>query len=416
MSRTRLLTLAAALVPVALLGAGGCSLLKRGATAPTPVPAPTAKPGPKLPAIDYAEVRPNELGSIPVIMYHEIKGTQNKSLTRSLADFQKDLEAMRQAGFYPVNLGDVANNNIDVPAGKSPIVLTFDDARPSQFQLIETPNAMKIDPNCAVGIMEAFHKKHPDDWPLRATFFVLPKSRLTTETFGQLGLGGQKMQYLIQQGMEIANHTTNHKSLRGMNAAQIQQEIGYANNQILRDAPDAKITVFAAPRGQFPRDKKLWQYLKKGTFEGKNYEHKLIMLAAWRPMPSPASKDFDSNEGMERIDSINGLNGVRDWIKKLTTGGTDISRYVSDGDPNVVSYPKSDERMANLKALKASGKLAYGYSAGGAGGPKPIVGSEFPTGERSIDTAPPGAKPIASDGAASADSGAPAKPISGTGG
>ncbi len=425
MSRTRLpalITLATA-VPVALLSLGGCSLLKRQAAAPTPAAA-TPKPGPELPKIDYAAVRPNELGRIPVIMYHEVKGKENKSLTRSVADFQKDLELMYEAGFYPVNLSDVANNNISVPAGKSPIVLTFDDGRQSQFNLIETPTTMKVDPDCALGILEAFNRKHPTDWPLRATFFVLPKSPKTMDTFGQLGLGGQKMQYLLQKGMEIGNHTTNHKTLRGMTAAQIQQEIGYANNQLLLDAPDAKIQVFAAPRGQFPSDKKLWPLLNKGTFEGKTYEHKLIMLAAWRPMPSPASTEFKPGIGMERIDSIDGLNGVRDWIKKLSSGGSVYQRYVSDGDPNVISYPKNEERLANVNALKAEGKLAYGYTAGGGiGGAKPIVGTEIPTEQRTIDTTPPGgSKPIITEGAGgatpatSADSGAPAKPISGTGG
>jgi hypothetical protein len=110
---------------------------------------------------------------------------------------------MYAAGFRPVNLSDVLDNAIDLPAGKSPIVLTFDDARKSQFHLIETDKAYKIDPDCAVGILDAFHKRH-SDWPMRATFFVLPKSRLTLEPFGQPGLGPQKMSYLSSRAWRSA--------------------------------------------------------------------------------------------------------------------------------------------------------------------------------------------------------------------
>jgi peptidoglycan/xylan/chitin deacetylase (PgdA/CDA1 family) len=182
-------------------------------------------------------------------MYHEIglKPDRNDpGLVRTPTQFRKDLQTLYDAGFLPVNLNDVATDSIDIPAGKSPVVLTFDDARGTQFKLIETNNAMKIDPDCAVGIMDAFHKEHPE-WAMRGTFFVLPKSKATIEPFAQPGLGNQKLAYLLEQGMEIGNHTTLHKSLRNMTPAQIQEEIGNANNTILAAAPGAKITAFAVP-------------------------------------------------------------------------------------------------------------------------------------------------------------------------
>ncbi len=371
------------------LSVAGCQLLSKPVAVATPEPKPTPKPGPQPPKIDYARVRPNELGRIPVIMYHEIKGTQNKNLVRSVADFRQDLELMYKAGFCPVNLSDVVNDNIDVPAGKSPIVLTFDDGRATQFKLVETPNNLKIDPDCAVGILEEFHKKHKD-WPLRGTFFVLPRSKSTLDTFGQVGMGAQKLGYLLDKGFEIGNHTTTHHSLRTMTPAQIQQEIGYANNTLLTDAPKAKIQVFAAPMGYFPRDKANLPYMLKGSFEGKPYEYKAAFKAAWRPIPSPVSKDWDPLK-LERIDSVNGLNGVRDWIEKLTTMSSGYPRYISDGDPNVISYPKGEDSQVNLGKIQAEGKLAYSYEPfGGVGGAKPIIGAE--SDETPTDTTPPGAK------------------------
>lgn len=362
--------------------------------APTPAPTPA---GPKAPDIDYAKVRPNELGVIPVIMYHEFK-EKNASLTRSTASFKQDLEVLRKNNFYPVNLSDVLNNRIDVPAGKSPVVLTFDDARETQFRLIETPDALKVDPKCAVGILEAFNKEH-EDWPLRATFFVLPKSKVTQDSFGQLGMGAQKMQYLVEKGMELGNHSTYHKSMRNMTPEQIQAEIGNAHKVILEQVPNAKIQVVALPMGQFPRNKANWKYLLKGTYQGVSYDYKAAMDAAWRPIYSPASKQYN-HARLERIDSIDGLNGIRDWVNKLSTAGGagGMLRYISDGDPNVISYPKGNDAEVNVALLKSQRKLANAYSPfGTGGGSKPIVGLGTP--KRIIDPSKEdeGEKPIVAE-------------------
>lgn len=381
----------------------GCQFFnrnKQASAAPTPVPTPA---GPQPPKIDWDTIRPNELGDIPVIMYHDVKGDKDdvRRLIRSVASFKKDLEVLYKNDFRPVNLSDVVNNSIDVPPGKHPVVLTFDDARGSQFQLIETATAQQVDPNSAVGLMEAFAKQNPD-WKLRATFFVLPKSKVTLEPFGQPGMGDAKMQYLIDKGMEIANHSTSHRDFRPYDAAKIQEELGYANNTLLAGVPKAKIETVALPMGRFPRDKKLWPYLLKGTYQGKTYEYKAAMLAAWRPIPSPASKKYNPLQ-LERIDSIDGLNGIRDWVKKLKNGSAPgHTIYISDGDPNVVSYPKANASLANTAKIKSEGKLAYAYDSA-SGGAKPIIGvgegakkEEQPA--DSVDTTPPGSKPITGAG------------------
>jgi Predicted xylanase/chitin deacetylase len=362
-----------ALCAVASVALSGClGLGKKTGEAPTPQPVATKTPGP--PDIDYAKIRPNELGKIPVIMYHEIGGkpyARDPALVRTVESFKKDLELLYEAGFRPVNMGDVLENNIDIPAGTSPVVITFDDARESQFRLIETENALKVDPNSAVGILTEFNKKHPD-WGLKATFFVLPKSPKTMAPFGQPGLGDQKLAYLVEKGFELGNHTTLHKSLARMPVAEIQKEIGFAHNEILRAVPNAKVQVLAVPMGIFPKDKANWKYLLQGTYEGKTYDYKAAMLAAYRPIPSPASKAFDPLR-LERIAPLDSdPNGLRNWIIKLKAAGGD--RYVSDGDPNVISYAKGRESEVAVERLKEQGKIVYAYAPfGTGGGAKPIV-------------------------------------------
>jgi hypothetical protein len=256
-------------------------------------------------------------------------------------------------------------------------VITFDDARGSQFKLVETDKELKIDPNCGVGILKAFHDQHAD-WPMKATFFVLPKSKVTLDAFGQPGLGNQKMAWLVENGFELGNHTTFHKSLRHMTPAQLQAEIGNANNRILEAVPNYKVETMAVPMGIFPRDKANWKYLTHGTYEGKTYDYKVAMLAAYRPMDPPGNKKFDPYR-LERIAPNDAdPNGLRNWIVKLSAANG--NRYVSDGDPNVISFPKGDEVEANVAALKNEGKVVNVYSPFGTGsGAKPIVMDSAPS-------------------------------------
>lgn len=361
----------------------------------------TAKPaGPVLPDIAKMAIKPNELGYIPVVMYHEIVPTPPKrdpgKMFRATAAFKKDLERMYAAGFRPVNLSDVVNDAIDIPAGMSPVVLTFDDGRESQFRLTETASALKVDPGCALGVLQAFAKTHPD-WRMRGTFFVLPKSETTKDVFGQTGLGPQKLAYLLDQGMEIGNHSVHHKDMSRMNAAQIQAEIGGAQNALMEAAPNAVIQTLALPMGKFPRDPALRKYLLAGTHAGKSYSYKAVMDASYRAVPSPAARLFDPSR-LERIGARDDRWGVRWWINELGRSSV-YPRYVSDGDPNVVSFPKDLEALANVPALQKQQKVANAYGGAGTsgGGTKPIIGAgdnAAPGAATTVTKKPAASKPI----------------------
>ncbi|MBC8143760.1 MAG: polysaccharide deacetylase family protein [Armatimonadetes bacterium] len=370
-----------ALLPVVALVATGCDAVKKlpfvgtkATPAPPVVRASVAPPPP--PQIDYAKVRPNELGKIPVVMYHDIGGIPPKredGLHRSVAAFEQDLKLLYDAGFRPVNMGDVLAGKIDVPAGKSPVVITFDDARESQFRLTETATEQRIDPQCGLGVLQAFHKKHKD-WGLKATFFALPKGPKTADAFKQVGKGDEKLQYLVANGFEIGNHSLNHRDMSRMTPAQIQAEIGGAHNSLMTAAPEAKIAVVALPMGKFPKDKANLKYLTAGTADGKSYAYEGAMLAAYRPVDSPFNKAFDPLR-MERIAPYDkDPNGLRNWIVKLSasSGG----RFVSDGDAQTVSYPQGEQAQVNTARIEKAGLRTNPYVPfGGTSGAKPIVGA-----------------------------------------
>lgn len=319
---------------------------------------------PQPPKLDLTKVQPDELGKIPVIMYHEIgKSGKNTSLDRNVASFEKDLQLLYDKGFYLVNAADIVHNKLDVPLGKSPVALTFDDARRTQVNLIQTNKGLQVDPKCALGILETFIKAHPD-WKLKATFFVLPKSKATNESFGQTGMGKEKIAYLIKNGCEVANHSVLHKSFASFTAAQVQAEIGEADKLITELNPEAKLETFALPMGKYPKNKALWPLLLKGTYNGHDYSYKAAFDAAWRPISSPSAKKYNPMR-LERVNSVEGLNGIRYWIEKLAAPGG--GRYISDGDLGWVSFPKSRESELARERVVAQGMQVNAYTAAAVG-------------------------------------------------
>ena len=88
----------------------------------------------------------NEAGHIPILMYHDITHKE-RYLGRSIEHFKHDLERLYAEGYRPVNVSDFMSNRMDVPAGCSPVVLTFDDSRRSQFKYLPDGS---LDPDCAM--------------------------------------------------------------------------------------------------------------------------------------------------------------------------------------------------------------------------------------------------------------------------
>ena len=103
----------------------------------------------------------NEMGQVLVLMYHLIDSEETE-WTRTPENFRKDIALLKAEGFYPVNVRDLASGNIDIPAGKSPVVITFDDSSPGQYRILDDGT---LDPDSAVGILQA--AVEAGDWASR---------------------------------------------------------------------------------------------------------------------------------------------------------------------------------------------------------------------------------------------------------
>ena len=62
-----------------------------------------------------------------ILEYHLIEEPEGR-WARTPANFRKDLERLREGGYRLVGLGDFLDGRIDLPAGTTPAVLTFDDS------------------------------------------------------------------------------------------------------------------------------------------------------------------------------------------------------------------------------------------------------------------------------------------------
>jgi peptidoglycan/xylan/chitin deacetylase (PgdA/CDA1 family) len=360
---------------VVLAAAPGCKKQAGQPAAALPPPPPP----PEISQIDLKSYKPNEAGAVMVLMYHDVlAGKPDNDLNRTPDSFRKDLEELYKRKYHPVNAIEFVTNTMDVPAGKTPVVLTFDDARMSQFKVVvSSEGSAKIDKDCAVGIMETFSKKHPD-WPLKATFFVLPKEGPNGDPFGQPESVSEKFEYLVSKGYEVANHTSTHASFRKIAPDKMKWELATAVKDIKAINPQAQMQTLALPYGHEP-PKALTPAVIEGESGGTEYENRAIFKAAWRPNLSPITKDDKSLHNQPNFTPFNPLaleRSVPDpkrakmagtfeyWLKWFDQNPSE--RYISDGNPKVAAIPESKKALVDRKRADKSGVRLQFYSLTGS--------------------------------------------------
>ncbi|HEX2166814.1 MAG TPA: polysaccharide deacetylase family protein [Longimicrobiales bacterium] len=288
------------------------------------------------------DVPPNELGRFPVVEYHLI-GDKEGRWTRTPENFRKDLELLYSRGYRPVSLRDLAARTIDLPAGTSPVVFTFDDASPGQFSYIEENGELRIDPNSAVGIWLDFAAEH-DGWENKAVFCMLSGAEAGRAFFGNKGIEGQKtewrhrkVKFLAEQGFELCNHTLWHATLsKYEDEAFVQEQIARLQLAVDSAVPGYRMRSMALPLGEWPKNRELARtgaWTDPATGITTTYEHDIVLLVAGGPARSPHDPEFDGMH-VRRVQVFGD-----ELVKTLDRLDRDGNRYVSDGDPDVIARP-----------------------------------------------------------------------------
>ena len=263
---------------------------------------------------------PNELGQVMVLMYHKIGDTES-DWVRTPENFHKDLLNLYKNGYRLINLLDYVKGDMDIEAGKSPVILTFDDSTQGQFNFIETDKGIILDPDCAVAILEDFCSQFPD-FGKGATFFIC-----YPYPFGQVNYIEDKFNFLVNNGYEIGNHTYSHVNLSEISNEDVKMEIALSalkTNEIL---PGYEVRSIALTYGQYPQEKDI---LVEGTFDDYSYYNEAVLLIGSNPSPSPFALDFDFT-GIPRIKASEldvDNQGLYDWIDYFEK----YPEYLSQGE------------------------------------------------------------------------------------
>lgn len=273
---------------------------------------------------------PNELGRVMVLEYHLI-GYPEDRWRRTPENFRKDMQMLYDNNFYPVSVHAIASGELDVPAGKTPFAMTFDDSSAGQFRYIEKDGNLVIDPNCALGIMEDFKKKYKD-FPLTATFYVLPAIKPTLRLFAQPEYKKQKLEWLQKNGYEIGNHTWYHAQLSKLSDTEAQKHLAMFVKEIREFIPDYEVKSLALPLGMHAKNRSLEE---SGEFEGIRYKHESVMLVGSATSVSPYSKKFNKL-GIQRVQAGEHTENPENFMKSQIKHNT---RFVSDGDSKTISAP-----------------------------------------------------------------------------
>ena len=270
---------------------------------------------------------PNELGRVMILEYHKIDRPEDR-WSRTPDNFRQDLETLYARGYRLQSLHALLDGRVSVPAGTTPVVLTFDDSSPGQFRYLDAEGGPRIDPDCAIGVLEAFIAAKPD-FGRAATFFVLPGASRPNRLFDQPAHEGTKLRWLVAQGYEIGNHTLWHANLGKYDETTVRAQIAEAQVWIQRHVPGYTLRALALPHGVYPKQV---GWVLKGVSKGTAYQHEAVLMVSGGAASSPFAKSFDPAP-LPRIQALE--SELSRWLVYFERHPDE--RFVSDGDPTTIT-------------------------------------------------------------------------------
>ena len=296
----------------------------------------------------------NELGKVPIMMYHGIRDLSDSDTkytggnvdkdgyNRTVESFRRDLEFYYSKGYRMIKLSDYINGKIDVPYGYSPIIITFDDGKENNIKVtgLDDNGNIIIDKNSAVGVLEEFKKKYPD-YNVTAIFFV------NQGLFEQPEYNEKILKWLVDNNYEVGNHTKNHDNFSKIDSSKTQEVVGYMYDKLNSIIGDKYSRIVALPFGSpYNKSHDNYKYILNGKYNGVEYTTEAALRVGWEPEVSPFSKEFDKTF-LKRCRAYDN-NGL-DFDIEMVFKNLEKNRYISDGDVNtiVTSHTNSDDINTN---------------------------------------------------------------------
>lgn len=359
----------------------------------SPAGTPVASPVSKIAELAELQkkVQADELGVVPVMMYHAF--TSDPSLAaeyvKTLEDFRSDLQWLYDHDFHVISVRTLLENRIDVPAGKHPVVLTFDDSLASQFLIDKGPDGTYTPrPASGVGVLESFFAKHPD-FGHTGFFAVVPNYCFSDSEIDEINAYATcdvKIAWLVAHGYEIGNHTLTHTDLGKSTPDQFAEEVGgtaqWIDERVTGPANMSRTLVL--PYGGRPDPKSnpdVFVMLRDGFwYQGQQIILNGVFNVGGGPAYSPSSSAWNAAD----LPRVNVDPSVLDyWFTQFTNG--DVILYTSDGNPDTVTVPNPVpdflENEFDPQVIADSGKQLVRYDTADVREPSAstITGSASPS-------------------------------------
>jgi peptidoglycan/xylan/chitin deacetylase (PgdA/CDA1 family) len=320
---------------------------------PTPaIVEPTRKP------VDYSLVQPNEIGEIPIVMFHnfveDLNETTDQEFTTSFEEFELLLETLYNEDYRLISMRDFIDHNIDIPPGKRPIVFTFDDGSAGQFNLIEENGKLVVNPKSAVGVMLKFHQRYPD-FGLKGIFYL--NMDLGEKTFAGAGNLKERLEILLSYGFEAGNHSWGHFNFEtSTSKQQIYEKLGKNEKCFNEITNGLSFYSLALPfGGRAPEH--LSDAMVSGQFEGVSFNNETIMAVGYLPSVPSIHVDYDPAY-VRRIRAAGKIDIKFDlnyWLPLMT----ESRMYISDGDPGTIAVPAGKEDLVVTERLNGKKLVIY---------------------------------------------------------
>ncbi len=309
------------------------------------LPTPTLEPAPVV-------VDANELGRIPIYMYHAFVFNEENTdeWTITFDEFRAQLDWLYANDFVAVGVNAMLDREFDIPAGKKPVILTFDDANQAQFGLQQAPDGeYQVHPDTAVGVLEEYREAYPG-FIQSAFFAVLPYNCFAGDD--DPSTCEERLQWLVEHGYEIGNHTRGHQNLSQADDILIKEEIlepiAWFDERI--EGPNNLSEVLVLPFGMYPAEDYQVDWLFEGFWHyGEYFVPSLVLEVGGGPSRSPYHEEWRTN--LPRINTDPEI--FWGWAERIESGEVDL--FVSDGELEYVTVPEGWESTLNTSTLAEDG-------------------------------------------------------------